>query len=199
MEPPHIGHSLLVRSGLVRSDIALSTVASRRFLDKQPTGSYRNETTVSRDRHGFLPHAEWDALSASGSPRDCFADEVAIDFPSVDQFVPRVRDRFFGRQSETETLTTEVSLSRQQATRGTIVPIEVTLRGTCAVCGGRGETWADPCFTCQGTGHSPVHHPVRVPVPAGVVHGTRLRYRVKTPLSAPLRVELRVAVRSSAA
>lgn len=173
-------------------------LALRPFLDKQRTGSYRTETAVSRDRYGFLPHAEWDAVSAAVSPRDCFADEVAIDFPSVAQFVPRVRDRFFGPQHEAET-TREVSLSRHEATRGTIVPLEVTLRGTCQACGGRGETWADPCFSCRGTGQAPVHHPVRVSVPAGVVNGARIRFRVNTPLGAPLRVELRVAVRSSAA
>lgn len=138
-------------------------------------------------------------MSAAASPRDCFADEVAIDFPSVDQFVPRVRDRFLGPQQETETLLREVSLSRREATRGIIVPIEVTLRGTCQACGGRGETWADPCFSCCGTGQAPVHHPVRVAVPAGVVNGARIRFRVNTPLGAPLRVELRVAIRSSAA
>lgn len=154
---------------------------------------------MSRDRYGFLPHAEWDAVSAAASPRDCFADEVAIDFPSVDQFVPRVRDRFLGHQQETETLLREVLLSRREATRGIIVPIEVTLRGTCQACGGRGETWADPCFSCCGTGQAPVHHPVRVAVPAGVVNGARIRFRVNTPLGAPIRVELRVAIRSSAA
>ena len=154
---------------------------------------------MRRDRFGFLSHAEWDAVSAAGSPRDCFADEVAIDFPSVDQFVARVRDRFFGGPVDTDMLTTEVSLSRTEATRGTIVPLEVTLRGTCPGCGGRGETWADPCCLCRGTGHAPLSHPVRVSVPAGVVHGARLRFRVNTPLAAPLRVELRVAIRSSAA
>ncbi len=154
---------------------------------------------MSRDRYGFLPHAEWDAVSTAATPRDCFADEVAIDFPSVEQFVPRVRDRFFGAQNEAETLTREVSLSRREATRGIVVPLEVTLRGMCPTCGGRGETWPDPCYSCRGTGHAPVCHPVRVTVPAGVVNGARIRFRVNTPLAAPLRVELRVAVRSSAA
>ena len=43
---------------------------------------------MSRDRFRFLPpHAERDALSAAVAPPDCFADEVAIDFPSIDQIV----------------------------------------------------------------------------------------------------------------
>ncbi len=155
---------------------------------------------MSRDRFGFLPpHAERDAMSAAVAPRDCFADEIAIDFPSVDQIVPRVRDRFLGVQADADTLRTEVSVSRREASRGTVVPLEVPLRGTCARCGGRGETWAEPCLACRGTGSALVHHPVRVSVPAGVVDGARLRFRVNSPLAAPLRVEVRVAVRSSAA
>jgi len=154
---------------------------------------------VSSERFRFLPHAERDTRGLSPGPRDCFADEVAIDFPSVGQFVPRVRDRFLGVPSDVETLTTEVSVSKREASRGTTVPLDVTLRGTCPRCGGRGETWAEPCAACRGTGHAPVHHPVRVSVPAGVEDGARLRFRVHVPSAVPLSVEVRVAVRPSAA
>jgi hypothetical protein len=180
--------------------MVLVTVASRPFLDKAPTRSYRNETIVSRDRYSPLPpHAGWDALNSVVARPDCFADEVAIDFPSIDQLVPRVRDRFLGIQADADTLTAEVSVSHREASHGTVVPLEVPLRGTCSGCGGRGETWSDPCVACRGTGQSVVHHPMRVTVPAGVVNGARLRFRVNSPLAAPLRVEVRVAVRSSAA
>jgi hypothetical protein len=155
---------------------------------------------VGREHFGFFPpNAEWDALSAATVPRDCFADEIAIDFPSVGQFVARVRDRFLGAQAEADTLTTEVSVSKREASRGIVLPLTVPLRATCSHCGGRGETWAEPCFTCCGTGNALVHHPVRVAVPAGVVNGARLRFRVSSPLASPVRVEIRVAVRSSAA
>jgi hypothetical protein len=155
---------------------------------------------VGREHFGFFPpNAEWDALSATAVPRDCFADEIAIDFPSVGQFVARVRDRFLGAQAEADTLTTEVSVSSREASRGVVVPLNVPLRVTCSDCGGRGETWAEPCFACRGTGDALVHHPMRVAVPAGVVNGARLRFRVHSPLAAPLRVEIRVAVRPSAA
>ena len=50
---------------------------------------------VSRDRFRSTPlRAEWDLVRAAGVPRECFADEVAIDFPSVDRFVERLRDGF---------------------------------------------------------------------------------------------------------
>jgi DnaJ-class molecular chaperone len=134
---------------------------------------------------------------------DCFADEIAIDFPSVGDLVERVRDAFLGEDAEradgTATHTTEVSLSRRDATRGTVVPLEVPLRGTCRLCGGRGETWTEPCHDCRGTGDALVQHPVRLSVPAGVAHGARLRFRVNAPHAAPLRVVVRVAIRTSAA
>jgi hypothetical protein len=155
---------------------------------------------VSSDRFRFLPpNAEWDATSAALAPHDCFADEIAIDFPAIHRIVPRVRDRFLGVHGDVDTLTTEVSVSCREASRGIVVPLDVPLRGTCPGCGGRGETWAETCEACRGTGHELVHHPLRVSVPAGVVDGARLRFRVTSPLAAPLRVEVRVAVRSSAA
>jgi DnaJ-class molecular chaperone len=85
-------------------------------------------------------------------PHDCFADEIAIDFPSVDHLVERVRDAFLGeRAGGDDTHTTEVSLSIRDATKGTVVGMEVPLRGTCTRCGGRGGTWTEPCADCRGT------------------------------------------------
>jgi hypothetical protein len=130
---------------------------------------------------------------------DCFADEIAIDFPSMGNLVPRVRDAFLGERSgEDDTHTTEVSVSSRDAWRGTIVPLEVPVRGTCEICGGRGETWTEPCSDCGGTGECHLNHEVRLSVPAGVADGARLRFRVHRPHAAPLRVEVRVAIRSSA-
>ena len=134
---------------------------------------------------------------------ECFADEIAIDFPSVGHLVERVRDAFLGVRAggpeDIATHTTEVSVSSRDASKGTVVPLEVPLRGTCSLCGGRGETWTEPCGECRGTGELLLSHPVRLSVPAGVAHGARLRFRVNRPHAAPLRVEVRVAVRSSAA
>jgi hypothetical protein len=133
-------------------------------------------------------------------PHDCFADEIAIDFPSVGDLVARVRDAFLGeRAGGDDTLTTEVSVSSRDAWRGTVVPLEVPLRGTCEICGGRGETWTEPCGQCAGTGERQLSHAVRLAVPAGVADGARLRFRVNRPHAAPLRVEVRVAIRTSAA
>jgi len=155
---------------------------------------------VSRDRsrHNSLP-LDWDAIPAAAVPQNCFADEIAIDFPSVDEVVERMRDSFLGERSAAEVLSTELQLSTHEARRGLIVPLDVPMRRTCETCGGRGETWTEPCDVCCGTGESLFHHPVRVSVPAGVADGARFRFRVSSPHAAPVRVELRVAVRSPAA
>ena len=53
---------------------------------------------------------------------ECFADEIAIDFPSVGRVVERMRDAFLGEGADAEVLATEVSLSRREASAGTVVP-----------------------------------------------------------------------------
>ena len=149
-------------------------------------------------RHDALP-LYWDALPAAGVPENCFADEVAIDFPSVDHAVERMRAAFLGEHRGGDVLSTELRLSMVEALHGLVVPLDVPIRGTCVTCGGRGETWTEPCDSCCGTGESWSHHSVRVSVPAGVADGTRLRFRLVARHAPPVRVELRVAVRSSAA
>jgi hypothetical protein len=155
---------------------------------------------VSRERYRGEPlPLLWELRGANGPQQNCFADEIAIDFPSVGAIVPRVRDAFLGEPSQSDTLTTEVSLSRRDASRGVVLPLEVPIRSMCARCGGRGEVWTEPCSGCRGTGDSLVHRLVRLPVPAGVADGARFRFRVSSPHAEPVRVEVRVAIRSSAA
>jgi len=79
------------------------------------------------------------------------------------------------------------------------VPLAVPVRITCPNCGGRGESWTEPCDLCRGSGQSTFQHEVRVSVPPGVADGACFRFRLKSPGSASVRVELRVAIRSSAA
>jgi len=129
---------------------------------------------------------------------ECFADEIAIDFPSVRRVVDRMRDSFLGERHKDDVLRTEVSLSPREAVDGLIVPLEVPVRATCPNCGGRGETWAEPCDLCDGRGEAWFQYPVSVTVPAGVADGARFRFRLTSPDAAPVRVEVRVAVRSSA-
>jgi len=130
---------------------------------------------------------------------DCFADEIAIDFPSVGRVVDRMSDAFLGERSDHDNVVpAEVCLSEREAWRGLVVPVEVPLRGTCQRCGGRGETWAEPCCDCRGTGESLFRHAVRVAVPARVADGARFRFRLSSPHAATVCVEVRVAIRPAA-
>jgi hypothetical protein len=131
-------------------------------------------------------------------PHECFADEIAIDFPSVGHVVERMRDAFLGEDLNGDVICAEVLLSRREASDGLVVSIEVPIRATCPDCGGRGETWTEPCADCSGTGESIFRHPVRVSVPRGVADGARFRFRVSSPDAACVRVEVRVAIRSAA-
>ena len=125
---------------------------------------------------------------------ECFADEIAIDFPSVGAAVERMRDAFLGEPDEPAAVVAQVSVSRREASDGPVVPIEVPIRGTCRQCGGRGETWAEPCDQCRGTGASLLRHAMRVSLPPGVADGACFRFRVSSPGAASVRVEIRIAI-----
>ena len=130
---------------------------------------------------------------------ECFADEIAIDFPSVGRVVERMRDAFLGQPVDADVLRADVSLSQREAFAGSVVSVNVPVRVTCPHCGGRGETWTEWCHLCRGTGESLLHHPVRVTVPPRVADGARFRFRITSPDASSVRVEVRVAIRSSAA
>jgi hypothetical protein len=130
-------------------------------------------------------------------PQNCFADEIAIDFPSAGRVVERMRDAFLGEASRGDILATELALSPWQAHTGLDVTLSVPIHGACPTCGGRGESWAEPCGQCVGTGESLFHHAVRVAVPAGVTDGATFRFRVTSPYTGSVRVEVRVAIQPS--
>ncbi|MCU1381503.1 MAG: chaperone protein DnaJ [Acidobacteria bacterium] len=130
---------------------------------------------------------------------ECFDDEIAIDFPSVGNVVDRMRHAFLGERVDADVLRADVSLSHREAQEGHVVSLKVPVRITCPNCGGRGETWTEPCALCVGTGESLFHQALRVSVPPRVADGACVRFRLKSADAASIRVELRVAIRSSAA
>lgn len=127
--------------------------------------------------------------------RDCFADEIAIDFPSAAAVVDRMREAFDGDDSSAR-VSADIELSTREASDGITVPLDVPLHSTCARCGGRGETWMEPCRPCGGSGTSLSHHRVRVSLPAGVSDGARFHFNISSPHARPARIELRVVVRA---
>lgn len=125
--------------------------------------------------------------------RRSLADEVAIDFPSTRAACQAV-NAVCQAPDESLRLTTVVTVSSSVARRGGRVPVPLSLRQTCATCGGRGETWPDPCAQCEGQGHCARLMEVGIPVPPGTAHGERLRFAV-TPRRGPrTRVDVRVVV-----
>ena len=130
---------------------------------------------------------------------ECFADEIAIDFPSVGDVVDRMRDAFLGEHGDADVLRAAVLLSPRDALAGRVVSLTIPVRITCPNCGGRGETWTETCSLCVGTGESLFHQALRVSVPPRIADGACVRFRLKSPDAKSFRVELRVAIRSSAA
>jgi hypothetical protein len=126
-----------------------------------------------------------------------FADEIAIDFPSVEPAVERMRDAFLGERPGIDVdvvLRREVAVSRREAWDGLTVPIEVPIHAMCRHCGGRGEIWTEPCVDCHGTGAALLHHAVRLTLPTGVADGACIRFRVSYPGAEPVRVEVRITI-----
>jgi len=124
---------------------------------------------------------------------NCFADEVVIDFPSMAPAVDRIRSAFLAGE-RAAALDAAITLSPREAAAGAIVPLEVPVRCTCHYCGGRGESWAEPCPCCRGNGSELLHHQLRVSVPAGVIDGTRFRFTVTPRHHPPTRIELHIHV-----
>ena len=126
--------------------------------------------------------------------RSWFADEIAIDFPSVSSVLDRMRDAFFTAEPLV-TLSAEMVLTAREAFDGVTVPFDVPLRRTCGRCGGRGEVWTEWCSACGGLGEVAATHPVRVLVPPRVREGATFRFSVTPPGSPSTVVEVRISIR----
>jgi hypothetical protein len=144
------------------------------------------------------PSETWSAIE---TPADLdwglarsMANEVAIDFPSMDGPLARMLAGF-GDPVEPSSHVERVSLSSRQAIAGTRLPLEVPLQRTCPMCGGRGETWSDACSPCHGSGSAIERHPLVVTIPAGVRHGARFTFSLSHPRGRRAHVEVHVAVR----
>ena len=146
-----------------------------------------------RRRYDARGGAHHDPAAGDSAP-GWFADEVAIDFPSVSSVLDRMRDAFF-RAEPAVTTSAQMVLTAREAFDGVTVPLDVPLRRTCPRCGGRGEVWTEWCVTCRGLGEVSAAHPMRVRVPAGVREGSRFRFSVTPPGAPSTVVEIRIRIR----
>ena len=124
---------------------------------------------------------------------DCFADEVVIDFPSVAHAVDRVRTSFLISERP-EALRATIRVTPREAVDGATLPLDVPVRCTCTGCGGRGESWTEPCSRCAGTGTELFTHQLRVRLPPGVSDGDRFQFSVTPRHNPSTRIELHVRV-----
>jgi hypothetical protein len=141
-----------------------------------------------------LPRLEPDAPPRADVGRVCFADEVAIDFPSVRAAIDRMRRAFLGDAAEPP-VRLDIVLSRIEAHLGHDVRLQIPIRRTCAVCGGRGEVWSECCSACDGAGYRAAPHALHVAVPPGVRDGACVHLTVAPAHAHATRVELRVCIR----
>lgn len=147
-----------------------------------------------RRRDNVRLDAERATVRAISERADYFADEVAIDFPSLGGAIDRMRDAFFSAE-RARPLSAQLLLTPRQAFDGAIVPLDVPVRRMCRSCGGRGEVWTEPCGECAGTGDALVPHLVQLIVPPRVPDGARFWISVSAPSASPTRVEVRVTIR----
>jgi molecular chaperone DnaJ len=136
------------------------------------------------------------SANAPESRGEWFADEVAIDFPSVSDVLDRMRHAFFGANA-LEQLSAEIVLTPLEAFAGTTVPMGIPVRQTCLRCGGRGETWQEWCEVCGGCGDLRALHDVELRVPAGVRAGARFRFAVMPPGAPLTRVDVLISIRDT--
>jgi hypothetical protein len=130
----------------------------------------------------------------AAATRRLFDDEIGIDFPAIRAVVDRMRAALLGSDREPVSGQAAISLTPREALDGASVPIELPVRRTCPVCGGRGESWTEPCADCAGSGECSTSQRFTVRVPAGVVDGTRFSVLVAPPHGLPTRIEVTVLV-----
>jgi len=144
----------------------------------------------------FRPHGGDQVSVISGDDRheaSCFADEVAIDFPSVAVALARIR-RAFLADERPHRLRTTIRLSDREARTGATLPLDVPVQCLCRHCGGRGESWTEPCPRCDGSGAELGRQPLHVTLPAGVSNGARFHFTVTPHQNITTRIELHVLV-----
>jgi DnaJ-class molecular chaperone len=97
-------------------------------------------------------------------------------FPSFEALYERFLRNFTGRRvpksERLEGLDFEVLLTREEVSRGCVVPVGIPVFRRCSRCGGSGRYWASWCSYCGQQGMIETEEVVRVRIPPHVPSGT---------------------------
>ncbi|MFJ5220956.1 protein kinase [Streptomyces sp. NPDC088354] len=91
-----------------------------------------------------------------------------------------IDERYFGENppSRGQDSTTEILLSKEEATTGVVIPLRMTTRKPCPACASRTSgNGSEGCTRCQGAGQIKDVRTYRIRFPAGVRTGQRLRLK----------------------
>ena len=106
---------------------------------------------------------------------DLFGNRESIR-PSADWLLDRILSNFGGRGrpkgERPEPLLCDVSLTRDEARRGGVLPIRIPIAVVCASCQGSGHVASFPCPRCDATGAAASERTVPLAFPPGVRSGT---------------------------
>jgi len=120
---------------------------------------------------------------ARGFREVSLAESFETYCPSFDELFDRFWSNFEDvsrpKSEHLESLTVEVLLSPEEATRGGRVRVWIPARATCRACGGQGTVGPYECWRCEGHGALTTEHPIDVDYPAGLREG----YAVRIPLT----------------
>ncbi len=81
------------------------------------------------------------------------------------------------RRRSGSNLNVGITVSFDEAYRGSTRTFDVQSDGICSTCGGRGLVRENPCPTCDATGRVSQNRQIEVKIPAGVATGSKVRIR----------------------
>jgi DnaJ-class molecular chaperone len=146
----------------------------QRYRDAGFTGDEPTGRTSSGTQPDF---AQW-YTGQSGGPRFDFEDATGADgFSDFFKTVFGRSGQTTGRQSRRrgDDLETNVTLSFEEAYRGTTRGVSITHHETCTTCHGNGYVREAPCPTCDTAGTVPKRSTIEVRIPAGIASGQSVR------------------------
>ena len=126
--------------------------------------------------------------------RRWFADEVAIDFPSVAPAIERMRSAFLADEHVEDADRGTRDLAARSARRRDRPARRARSGAPAASAADAAKHGRSPARGCAGSGVELMHHQVHITVPAGVEDGACFHFSVSARHDLSTRIELRVLV-----